>query len=186
MVLAERYTKTAILLHWLIAALMIVNVAVGLIAPHLPEDWIRPGIDTHKSIGLTVLGLAVMRILWRVTHAPPPLPREYSAWERTASHLAHFALYLVIVALPLTGWMHDSAFKAAGEHPLTVFGLFEVPRIGWIMATAEPDKERLHDIFFAWHANLAWALYALVALHVGAALKHQWVDKHRELQRMWR
>lgn len=184
--LAERYTRVAIVLHWLVAALLVVNVAVGLIAPKLPEDWIRFGIDMHKSLGLTVLGLVVARVLWRVTHTPPPLPRAYAGWERTASHVTHFAIYLVIAALPLTGWMHDSAFKAADEHPLTVFGLFEVPRIGWIMATGQPDKERLHDVFFSWHANLALALYALVALHVAAALKHQWVDRHRELQRMWR
>ena len=172
------------MLHWLIAVLIGINVTLGLLAESLPDAWIRPAIDSHKSIGLTVLGLVVLRILWRVTHAPPPLPR-YSAWEKTASHLAHFALYVMIVALPLTGWMHDSAFKAAGEHPLTLFGLVEVPRIDWIMATAQPDKERLHGLFFGWHAALAWVLYGLFALHVAGALKHQFIDRHRELQRMW-
>ena len=185
MALSEKYTGPAIALHWLIAVLMIANVALGLLAEKLPDDWIRPAIDAHKSVGLTVLGLALLRILWRTTHAPPPLPRAYAGWERTASHLAHFALYVVIVGLPLTGWMHDSAFKAAAEHPLTVFGLFEVPRIGWIMNVAQPDKETLHGIFFGWHEGFAYALYILFALHLGGALKHQWLDRHRELQRMW-
>lgn len=185
MVLPDKYTRPAIVLHWLIAALIAVNVALGLFAESLPENWIRPTIDTHKSIGLTVLGLALLRILWRVTHAPPPLPSGYARAERTASHLAHFALYVVIVGLPLTGWMHDSAFKAASEHPLMLFGLVEVPRIGWIMALGQPDKEHLHEVFFGWHAGFALALYALFALHVAGALKHQWFDRSRELQRMW-
>ena len=180
----DKYTQPAIVLHWLIAVLIGINVALGLFADSLPDNWIRPAINSHKSIGLTVLGLVVLRILWRVTHAPPPLPR-YAGWEKAASHLAHFALYVVIVGLPVTGWMHDSAFKAAAEHPLTLFGLFEVPRIGWIMSIAQPDKERLHGVFFGWHAGFAWALYVLFALHIAGALKHQWIDKHRELQRMW-
>ena len=184
MTLNDKYTRPAIVLHWLIAVLIAVNVGLGLLADSLPDDWIRPAIDTHKSIGLTVLGLAALRILWRVTHAPPPLPR-YAGWEKTASHLTHFALYVVIVGLPLTGYMHDSAFKAAAEHPLTVFGLFEVSRIGWIMQVAQPDKERLHGVFFGWHAGFAYALYLLFALHIAGALKHQWVDRQRELQRMW-
>ena len=184
MELSAKYTRPAIMLHWLIAVLIGLNVALGLLADDLPENWIRPAIDTHKSIGLTVLGLVALRILWRVTHAPPPLPR-YAGWEKTASHLTHFALYVVIVGLPLTGWMHDSAFKAAADHPLTLFGLFEVPRIGWIMNIAQPDKEHLHTLFFSWHAGFAWALYLLFALHIAGALKHQWIDRQRELQRMW-
>lgn len=185
MVLPDKYTRPAIVLHWLIALLIAVNVTLGLLADDLPEGWIRPAIDTHKSIGLTVLGLVLLRILWRVTHAPPPLPADYPPIERTGAHLVHFALYVVIVGLPLTGWMHDSAFKLAADHPLTLFGLVEVPRIGWIMRIAQPDKERLHDVFFDWHAGFGYALYALFALHLAGALKHQLLDRRRELQRMW-
>lgn len=181
---SDKYTRPAIVLHWVIAVLIGINVALGLVAESLPENWIRLAIDSHKSIGLTVVGLVALRILWRVTHTPPPLPR-YAGWEKTASHLTHFALYLVIVGLPLTGWMHDSAFKAAAEHPLTLFGLVEVPRIGWIMSIAQPDKERLHGLFFGWHAGFAWALYMLFALHIAGAIKHQWIDRQQELQRMW-
>lgn len=181
---SDKYTRPAIVLHWLIAVLIGLNVALGLLAESLPDDWIRPAIDSHKSIGLTVLGLVALRILWRVTHAPPPLP-HYAGWEKTASHLTHFALYVVIVGLPLTGWMHNSAFKAAADHPLTLYGLVEVPRIGWIVKIAQPDKDLLHGVFFGWHASFAWALYGLFALHIAGALKHHWVDRHRELQRMW-
>ena len=183
MTLPDRYTKTAILFHWLIAALIVVNVLLIWTVDFYPKDWERPTINLHKSIGLTVLGLGLMRILWRVTHAPPadlPAPK----WQRAIAHLAHFALYVVIIGLPLTGYMHDSAFKGAAEHPLTLFGLVEVPRVGWIQNLAQPDKETLHTLFFTWHSLFATVLYGLFALHVVGALKHQFLDKQRELQRM--
>ncbi|QYE35336.1 cytochrome b/b6 domain-containing protein [Polymorphobacter sp. PAMC 29334] len=184
MTLPDKYTKPAVVFHWLIGALIIVNVVMIWVITYFPDSWDRPIINLHKSIGLTVLGLAAMRILWRVTHAPPPPPPGQHKWEITASHLAHFALYVLIVGLPLTGYMHDSAFKGAAEHPLTVFGLFEVPRIGWIASLGQPDKEHVHDIFYGWHASFALALYVMFSLHVLGALKHQWFDKQRELQRM--
>jgi len=188
----EKYTRPAIVLHWLIAVLIGVNIALGLLAESLPDDWIRTAIDSHKSIGLTVLGLLALRILWRVTHAPPPLPR-YAGWEKTASQLTHFALYGVIVGLPLTGWMHDSAFKAAAEHPLTLFGLVEVPRIGWIMSIAQPDKEQLHGLFFGavasvelegWHlAGDAHRLAPGRQRARGVALRHDDAVGYRRTQR---
>ncbi|MBV8971945.1 MAG: cytochrome b [Sphingomonadaceae bacterium] len=181
----DRYTRLAMVFHWTIAALIIANVIGIWTIDYFPENAQRPLINLHKSIGLTVLGLAVMRILWRVTHAPPPAPAGQHGWERTLAHLAHFALYAVIIGLPLTGYMHDSAFKGAAEHPLTWFGLFEVPRIGWIQAIGQPDKEGLHKLFFSWHAAFATVFYGLFALHVIGALKHQWLDRQRELQRMW-
>lgn len=184
MALPARYTRAAMLFHWTIAALIIANVVGIWTIDYFPESWGRPLINLHKSIGLTVLGLAVMRILWRVTHAPPPaLPATKG--EHALAHLAHFALYVIIIGLPLTGYMHDSAFKGAAEHPLTWFGLFDVPRIGWIEALGQPDKEGLHKLFFSWHAGFALALYGLFVLHVAGALKHQWLDRQRELQRMW-
>jgi len=183
MALADKYTKPAIVFHWTIGVLIIVNVVMIWLIDQFPAGWERPTINLHKSIGLTVLGLALMRILWRVTHAPPPdLPA--AKWQHALAHLAHFGLYVIIIGLPLTGYMHDSAFKLAPEHPLRWFGLFDVPRIDWIMATAQPDKQRLHDLFFAWHSLFSWALYGLFALHVAGALKHQLIDKQRELQRM--
>ena len=185
MTLPDRYTRPAIAFHWIIAALIVANV-IGIWTIDLfPEAWERPLINLHKSVGLTVLGLAVMRILWRVTHAPPPdLPA--SRWQHALAHLAHFGLYVIIIGLPLTGYMHDSAFKGAADHPLTWFGIVEVPRIAWIANLAQPDKETVHKLFFAWHGAFATVLYGVFALHVAGALKHQLVDKQRELQRMWR
>lgn len=180
-----RYTRTAVVLHWLIAILLLVNVALGLSADSVPDDWARPVIDTHKSIGITVLGLVLMRILWRATHAVPPLPADYPSWERWFAHGVHFLLYAVILALPISGWMHDSAWKDAGTHPMSLFGLVPWPRMAWIEAVEPVARERLHDVLFKVHTAFGYALYALVALHVAGALKHQWRDRHPELQRMW-
>ena len=179
-----QYTRIAMLLHWIIAILMIGNVVLGLSADSLPDDWVRPVIDTHKSIGITVLGLALLRILWRVSHKPPPLPQDFPRWERGAAHLAHFLLYLLMIALPLSGWMHDSAWKDAATHPMSLFGLIPWPRIGLIMNLDPAVKEPLHDQFGALHTWLGYGLYALLAMHIGGALKHQWIDRKSVLKRM--
>ena len=181
----EKYTKTAIWLHWIIAALIVGNTALALGVDHWPDDWVRPVIDTHKSIGITALGLIVLRILWRAGHAPPPLPTAYAAWERSAAHVAHAALYLLILALPLSGWMHDSAWKDAATHPMFLFGAVPFPRMGWIEAIEPVMREHLHDVFGAAHRWIGYALDALLAAHVLAALKHQFVDRESELQRIW-
>ena len=180
----QRYSRPAIWLHWIVAALIVVNVGMGLYAEHAPEDWIRPIVDTHKSVGLTVLGLAILRLSWRLSHAPPPLPSTYRRWERLAAKGAHGLLYALIFALPLTGWAHDSAWKAAPSHPLRWFGLFDFPRIGWLMSLPEDHKDFWHDLFGFAHTAAGYALYALVALHVLGALKHQFIDREPELQRM--
>ncbi len=100
------------LLHWIVAILILGNVALGLSAAHwLPDDSVRPVIDFHKSVGITVLGLVLLRILWRASHKPPPLPRSFPGWERVLAHFAHFLLYLLMIGLPLSGWAHDSAGK---------------------------------------------------------------------------
>jgi cytochrome b561 len=181
----RRYSLTAIWLHWLIACLIVANTAVALTVDYWPDDWVRPVIDTHKSIGITVLALVLMRILWRATHPPPPLPLTYRGLERVASHGADGVLYLLILALPLTGWMHDSAWKEGATHPVRLFWLVPWPRIAVIAGLEPGPKERMHDLFFSMHAACAYALYALLALHIAAALKHEFVDRERELARMW-
>ena len=181
---SSRYGSVAIALHWIVAALMVVNVALGLYGTVVPDAWARAVIDTHKSIGVTVLGLAILRLLWRLAHPAPPLPAAYPRWERIAAHVVHGLLYLLILVLPITGWMHDSAWKDAASHPMSLFGLLPWPRIGWIMQVEPASKERLHDLFYGWHATLAYALYVLLGLHLVAALKHQFMDRQPELQRM--
>lgn len=180
-----RYTSLAIFLHWLIAVGIVANVALAWIWPHLADAQVRPAIDIHKSIGITVLGLAIMRLLWRLTHRPPAYPAGYQPWERTASHAVHGLLYLIMFGMPLTGWIMDSAWKDAETHPMHWFGLFEWPRIAFFQHFDPATRDRLHDIFGGAHIWGAYALYALFALHVVGALKHQWLDGEREVQRMW-
>lgn len=184
MSLPEKYTPVAIVLHWMIALLIIANVGLGLSIDHVADENVRFVIDTHKSIGITVLGLAIMRLLWRATHRPPPLPAHYPQWEKLSAHLAHAILYLLIFALPISGWMHDSAWKDADTHPMTLFGLAPWPRIAWIMHVEPVAKEALHDTFGWVHKRFGCVLYLLFTLHIAGALKHQFFDKEPELQRM--
>ena len=177
----DRYTRTAVVLHWLVAVLIIANVALALSADSLPDEWVRPVIDAHKSTGITVLGLVLLRILWRIGHPPPPLPRSYARWERFA---AHGALYALMLLLPLSGWLHDSAWKDAATHPMQLFGLVPWPRIGFIQSIEPVTKESLHDLFGTFHTAFGYILYGLLALHVAGALKHQLIDRNPELQRM--
>src|SRR5262249_30261907 len=152
---------------------IITNVLLIWTVESLPEGLQRPVVDTHKSIGITVLGLALLRWLWRASHRPPALPVSYPLWERVAAHIVHGSFYLLILALPLSGWMHDSAWKAAAEYPLKLYGLIPWFRIGWIMDQEPGLKEQLHKQFGELHEWLGYVLFALLALHVGAALKHQ-------------
>jgi cytochrome b561 len=179
-----RYTRVAVVLHWLVAVLITVNVVLALSADHVPDDSVRSVIDAHKSIGITVLGLALLRILWRLTHRPPAAPAVHSRMERVAAHLVHGGLYLLMLLMPLSGWLHDSAWKDAATHPMHWFGLFEWPRIGPVMSLPPATRESLHTKFGELHTALSYVLYALVALHITGALKHQWLDGEKTLQRM--
>lgn len=181
----HRYTHPAIVLHWLIALLIFVNIGLAWTWDSLPDAQVRGAIDLHKSTGITVLGLVLMRILWRWTHRPPPLVDSYPQIERTAAHWAHIALYALIFLLPFSGWLHDSAWKDAATHPMQWYGLFEWPRIAAITHLDPAVKEIWHSRFGAVHAILGKVLYGLFALHLAGALKHQFLDRKPMLQRMW-
>ncbi len=173
------------LLHWLIALLITINVVLALSADSLSAAGARSVVDLHKSIGITVLGLAILRVLWRFARRPPDMPIHYLGWERRLAHLVHALLYFLLFALPISGWMHDSAWKDAATHPMHLYGLIEWPRIAYIEHIDPVLRERLHDQFGNWHTWFGYALYALVALHILGALKHQFIDHHAEFQRMW-
>ena len=179
------YTRPAIVLHWLIAVAMVANVAIILSVDHLPDGWVRPAVDTHKSLGITVLGLALLRLLWRIGHRPPALPGEYPRWETWSAHAVHVALYAVMFWMPLSGWLHDSAWSEAATHPMKLFGAVGWPRVGFIEQLAPAVKEPLHTLFGEFHTWGAYALYALVFAHVAGALKHQFFDREAVLHRMW-
>ena len=100
------------------------------------------------------------------------------------AHAAHGVLYALILMLPLSGWMHDSAWKDAATHPMTLYGAVPWPRIGWITNLEPVQKEQLHELFGWFHTAFGYVLYGVLFLHVAGALKHQWLDKEPELQRM--
>ncbi len=185
MMQAARYTRLAMLFHWLVAGLIAINVTLVLTVDFFPDTFERPMIDLHKSIGLTVLGLAIMRLLWRLSHPAPALPLDYAPWERKLAHAAHIGLYLLIFLMPITGWIHDSAWKGAAGHPLNLFWVIPWFRIGAIAHQDPATKEQIHALFSSIHTSLSYVLYAMVAMHVAGALKHQFFDRKPELQRMW-
>ncbi|WP_242139296.1 MULTISPECIES: cytochrome b [unclassified Sphingomonas] len=182
----QRYTRTAIVLHWAIALLVLLNIALAWSWPNfLPDAQVRPAIDLHKSVGVTILGLALLRLLWRFGHRPPPFPRGYARWEVNAAHATHFLLYAILFAMPLTGWIMDSAYEHAAATPMYWFGLFQWPRLGVIMNLDPVTKKSVHDTFGAAHELISYLVYALFFIHLVGALKHQWLDRTQELQRMW-
>ncbi len=180
----RRYNTTAIVLHWIVAALILINIVAGLAGMDDKNPNVRSIIDLHKSVGLTVLGLVALRILWRMANKPPPMPGTYSQREQRLAHVAHTVLYALILLLPVTGYIHDSAFKLAAQHPIKLYGLVPFPRIGFIEQLDPATKEQVHSVFFAAHVWLGYALYALLALHILGVIKHHAIDREAELQRM--
>jgi len=172
-------------LHWLIALCILCNVILGIGANYAPDAWVRPIINLHKSIGITVLFLVLARIVWRLTHTPPALPDNYPPLERITAHIVHFLLYALILALPVSGWIHDSAFASAAQHPLILFGVIPWFRLGFITSVAPVAKEHIHSLFGMIHTYLGYALYGVFALHILGAFKHQFFDRDPEIQRMW-
>jgi cytochrome b561 len=172
------------LFHWLVALGIACNFLIVWTVDSLPKGAERPMVNLHKSIGITVLGLAIMRLLWRYANPPPPMPDSYRPWERMLAHAVHYSLYALIFLMPITGWIHDSAWKGAPQNPLNLFWVIPWFRLGFIQDKDPATKEHIHDLFSQIHGALGWVLLALVAVHVLGALKHQFLDRKPELQRM--
>lgn len=167
----DRYTRVAMALHWVIALLVVFNLWLGLAHDSLPPAW--PVIPVHKSIGLTVLALTLVRIGWRLSHPAPPLPPTLPAWERIAAHATHFGFYILLLALPMTGWAMVSGAKRS---PLTWFFQFDIPYLPVPPAAAD-SAHQAHEV-------LGLTMLALVVLHVAAALRHRFVLRDAVLARM--
>ena len=181
---ARRYTRLAMAFHWLVALGITCNFLIIWTVDSLPKSAERPMVNLHKSIGITVLGLAIMRLLWRYANPPPALPAAYRPWERWLSHAVHYSLYALIFLMPISGWIHDSAWKLAAQNPLRLFWVVPWFRLGFITDQPPASKEYIHTVSIQVHAALGWALLALFALHILGVLKHQVLDREPELQRM--
>lgn len=169
----RRYSGVAMTLHWLIALLIVLNFAAAWVAETLSRPERMQMMANHKSIGLTVLILTIVRIVWRLTHRPPPVQRSHQPWERKLASTVHGLFYVLMIGLPLTGW---SMVSAGG--PVRVFGLFAMPALP--VPTSDTAGDTFHDV----HVKLAWLMLALFVLHVLGALKHQFGDRDFTLGRM--
>ncbi len=171
----QRYTTPAILFHWLIALLIIGAFTMGLVMTDMPG--ITPTklkyYSWHKWAGVTILTLATLRLLWRLTHRAPPYPANMPPWQTSAANVLHGALYVLMFAVPLSGYF----YSLASGIPVVWFGLVELP----VFIGPSPE---LKPIFKALHFWLNMLLAALVLGHVGAALKHQFIDRDGLLTRM--
>jgi len=170
---APRYDGVAIAAHWLLALLILLNLALGLYMHDLPLSPLRLRLfNWHKWAGITILSLSALRLLWRLTHQPPPdLPM--ARWQRVAAHAVHWALYALFFAVPLAGW----GYSSATGFPVVWFGVLPLP--DWV-----PVDRAWADALKAVHKTAALALALLVLLHVAAALKHHVVDRDGLLDRM--
>lgn len=169
-----RYSTPAIALHWLLAAAIACTFAVGVYMHGLPFSPARLKLfNWHKWAGITILALSALRLLWRLTHRPPPdLPMP--GWQRFVAHAAHALLYLLFFAVPLMGW----AYSSAAGFPVVVYGVLPLPDF------VAPDRA-LAEVLKQRHGQLAWALAAVVVLHVLGAAKHQLIDHDGLVARMW-
>lgn len=168
------YDPAARFLHWLMAFLILGMLSLGLYMTDLSLSPTKLKLYAwHKWIGVTLFLLALARILWRATHRPPPLPGGMPDWQRAAAHATHGLLYLLLLAIPLSGWLMSSAkgFQTVW------WGLLPLPDL-------LGKDESLGKLLEAVHQSLNWGLIGLLIVHVFAALKHQYVDRDGLMERM--
>ena len=169
-----RYTSVAIILHWVMALLIFATWSIAIAIDDMPLSPARiTGLSWHKWLGVTIFFLVILRLLWRATHSAPPLKLQMPAWQEKAMQLTHLTLYLLMLTIPVVGWLMSSA----KGYTVNYFGLFELPDlVGKDKALGHQLKE-IHEL-------LANGLMVLVGLHILATLKHQLIDKDGLLSRM--
>lgn len=173
----ERYGLTAQALHWVMFLLIAAAFGVGLWMAGLPIGPQRfKAVPWHKAIGVTIFAVVILRLLWRWRHPAPALPAGMPAWERHAAHASHWALYLLMIVVPLSGYLMSSALGFA----TVVFGV----RLPDLLERNRELGETLKTV----HFFLNKTLLAVIALHFAAALKHHFIDRDDVLRRMlpWR
>ena len=173
-----RYNGFAIALHWLLALALVGIFSVGLYMADLPFSPQRLKLyNWHKWAGISILTLSAIRLLWRLSHKPPVLPKSVTLgmpnWQIKAYHATHVLMYALFFIVPLVGW----AYSSAAGFPIVVFGVLPLPDF---VSASKP----LAELIKPWHQYTAFTLAGLVLLHVAAALKHHFIDKDGLLQRM--
>jgi cytochrome b561 len=171
---ASKYGAIAQLFHWTIVVLVITQFVLGLRADSLPRGMaLLQTLALHKSIGITILVLAILRLIWRALNPVPPMPLNTPLWQRLAGRVSHFALYALLLLMPIFGWLMSSA----RNFPVSWFGAVTLPdMIG--------PSEQAYRFFHEGHEFLARVLFVLALLHIAAALKHHFIDRDDVLLRM--
>ncbi|MEM9622683.1 MAG: YceI family protein [Pseudomonadota bacterium] len=173
----QQYHQFAKLLHWLVAAMIVLQFVLAELAEMAAAESAQLAqlalLANHKSVGITILGLALLRLLWRHLYPPPPLPAAMPAWQITLSQISHWSLYVLLISLPISGWLMSSATA----YSVSWFNLVTLPDL-------VPVSERLEAILKSIHEWLAVGLFSLALLHIAAAAKHALVDKDGVLTRM--
>lgn len=170
----DRYGFVSFVLHWTMAIIIIGLITVGLYMTRMPISSLKLKLyGFHKEFGLLILALIFIRLAWRLSNITPRLPITLPAWQKLAARSVHFALYIFMLFMPITGWLVTSA---AGL-PASFFGWFVLPNL------IEPNEA--HRLLYAEiHKWLAYGLILTIAAHVGAALKHHFINKDNILRRM--
>jgi cytochrome b561 len=180
----NRYNAGAIALHWAIALLILANIALAWWFNTLHGDAKIEPVQLHKSIGITVLVLTLVRLGWRLAVPTPPLSPTLIWWERWLAHIVHVLFYVVMLGLPLTGWAFTSASPLIHVFPIVLFHAIPWPTITPLANLPHDQMKAAHALFLGGHKALAKLAYALIALHVAGALKHQVFDHDDALARM--
>jgi len=174
--LVTKYSSGSKWLHWMVAIIVLSMLCGSFFLDSLPESMKGNAYMLHKSFGLTVLFLMLMRIFWISRVGRPPLPDSVATWEKWLSRLVQYCLYVLLLVMPLCGWIMS---VSANRTPV-YFGLFSMPLAGI------PVDEALSKFMNQAHVTIAWILVGLVSLHIVGALKHYFFDKDNVLQRMLR
>lgn len=177
------YSATAKLLHWLIACFVIALLASALTMTRV--SGFQPKFQLyqlHKSMGVTVLGLMIVRVLWRLFVKPPALPSHMPAWEKAAAQGTHLILYILLILLPLSGWAFVSV--ASLNIPTLLYGYIEWPHIPTLTELSTETKKTIEPLVKNAHATMGWVLLILVILHIAAALRHSLILKDGVMSRM--
>ena len=179
-----RYGAVAMTLHWLIAALLIANLYIGLSFDDFPRGSpeLFKWLALHKSIGLTVLVLSVLRLVWRWLNPVPPPPQGLNRWIRVSGRFMHYLFYFLIVTIPLAGWLMVSVSSMG--HGTPVFGLFDWPGFPGLSELPRHQGHPYHEFFETIHTWFAWSMLVLIPLHIFAALYHHFVRHDNVLLRM--
>jgi cytochrome b561 len=163
-----RYSTISILLHWLIALLVLLMLSVGFFMADLPDTQKPMVYMVHKSLGISLIFLMLLRIGWILYAGKPALPESTPLWELALARLVQYGFYLLLIVMPVVGWIMSTA---AGKPPV-FWGLMEMPFPG---VTKNPH---LAEYMWGWHATIAWILIGMIALHVLGAMKHLIIDKN--------